>query len=64
MSARLFGKTYVITFEELERYRTTSLGKPTLSDTSTISTVGLSFEPKRSRLMTVSSSSPTTSHGC
>ena len=28
MSARLFGKTYVITFEELERYRTTSLGKP------------------------------------
>ena len=28
MSARLFGKTYVITSEELERYRATSLGKP------------------------------------
>ena len=28
MKARLFGKTYVITDEELERYRATSLGKP------------------------------------
>ena len=28
MSARLFGKTYVITSEELERYRATSLGRP------------------------------------
>jgi hypothetical protein len=28
MDARLFGKTYVITDEELERYRATSLGKP------------------------------------
>jgi excisionase family DNA binding protein len=28
MQARLFGKTYVISTEELERYRATSLGKP------------------------------------
>ena len=28
MQARLFGKTYVVSTEELERYRTTSLGKP------------------------------------
>jgi excisionase family DNA binding protein len=28
MTARLFGKTYVITAEELERYRATSLGRP------------------------------------
>ena len=28
LAARLFGKTYVITAEELERYRSTSLGKP------------------------------------
>jgi excisionase family DNA binding protein len=28
MKARLFGKTYVITAQELERYRATSLGKP------------------------------------
>jgi len=28
MKARLFGKTYVISTEELERYRSTSLGKP------------------------------------
>jgi excisionase family DNA binding protein len=28
MEARLFGKTYVITQDELERYRATSLGKP------------------------------------
>jgi excisionase family DNA binding protein len=28
MKARLFGKTYVISTEELERYRATSLGKP------------------------------------
>jgi excisionase family DNA binding protein len=28
VKARLFGKTYVITAEELERYRATSLGKP------------------------------------
>ena len=26
--ARLFGKTYVITADELARYRATSLGKP------------------------------------
>ena len=28
LTARLFGKTYVITAQELERYRATSLGKP------------------------------------
>jgi len=28
LSARMFGKTYVITADELERYRATSLGKP------------------------------------
>ena len=28
LAARLFGKTYVITTQELERYRATSLGKP------------------------------------
>ena len=28
LAARLFGKTYVITTDELERYRATSLGKP------------------------------------
>jgi excisionase family DNA binding protein len=28
LAARLFGKTYVITSDELERYRATSLGKP------------------------------------
>ena len=28
MQARLFGKTYVITADELERYRSTSLGLP------------------------------------
>ena len=28
MTARLFGKTYVITDEELERYRAISLGRP------------------------------------
>jgi excisionase family DNA binding protein len=28
MKARLFGKTYVISTEELERYRATSLGRP------------------------------------
>jgi excisionase family DNA binding protein len=28
LSARMFGKTYVVTTEELERYRATSLGKP------------------------------------
>jgi hypothetical protein len=28
LAARLLGKTYVITDEELERYRATSLGKP------------------------------------
>jgi len=28
LAARLFGKTYVITGEELERYRATSLGHP------------------------------------
>ena len=28
MQARLFGKTYVITADELERYRSTSLGRP------------------------------------
>ena len=28
MTARLFGKTYVITTQELARYRATSLGKP------------------------------------
>jgi excisionase family DNA binding protein len=28
MTARLFGKTYVITDQELERYRATSLGRP------------------------------------
>jgi excisionase family DNA binding protein len=28
LAATLFGKTYVITDEELERYRATSLGKP------------------------------------
>lgn len=28
MQARLFGKTYVITTDELERYRATSLGRP------------------------------------
>ena len=28
MQARLFGKTYVVSTEELERYRATSLGKP------------------------------------
>jgi excisionase family DNA binding protein len=28
MTARLFGKTYVITAQELQRYRATSLGKP------------------------------------
>jgi excisionase family DNA binding protein len=28
LAARLFGKTYVITNEELARYRATSLGRP------------------------------------
>jgi excisionase family DNA binding protein len=28
LAARLFGKTYVISTDELERYRATSLGKP------------------------------------
>jgi excisionase family DNA binding protein len=28
LAARLFGKTYVVTTDELERYRATSLGKP------------------------------------
>ena len=28
LAARLFGKTYVITADELERYRATSLGRP------------------------------------
>jgi len=28
LAARLFGKTYVITQVELERYRATSLGRP------------------------------------
>ena len=28
LTARLFGKTYVITTEELERYRASSLGRP------------------------------------
>jgi excisionase family DNA binding protein len=28
LAARLFGKTYVINTDELERYRATSLGKP------------------------------------
>ena len=28
LAATLFGKTYVITTAELERYRATSLGKP------------------------------------
>jgi len=28
LAARLFGKTYVISTEELERYRATSLGRP------------------------------------
>jgi excisionase family DNA binding protein len=28
LAARLFGKTYVISSEELERYRATSLGRP------------------------------------
>jgi excisionase family DNA binding protein len=28
LAARLFGKTYVISRVELERYRATSLGKP------------------------------------
>jgi predicted transcriptional regulator len=28
MKAQLFGKTYVVTTEELERYRATSLGRP------------------------------------
>ena len=28
MQARLFGKTYVITTDELERYQATSLGRP------------------------------------
>jgi len=28
LAARLFGKTYVITADELARYRATSLGKP------------------------------------
>jgi excisionase family DNA binding protein len=28
MKARLFGKTYVITADELARYRATSLGRP------------------------------------
>ena len=28
LTARLFGKTYVITVDELERYRASSLGRP------------------------------------
>jgi excisionase family DNA binding protein len=28
LAARLFGKTYVITTDELARYRATSLGRP------------------------------------
>ena len=28
LAAQLFGKTYVITADELERYRATSLGRP------------------------------------
>ena len=28
LAARLFGKTYVITADELERYRSNSLGRP------------------------------------
>jgi excisionase family DNA binding protein len=28
LKARLFGKTYVISTQELERYRATSLGRP------------------------------------
>ena len=28
LAARLFGKTYVVTDDELERYRATSLGRP------------------------------------
>jgi excisionase family DNA binding protein len=28
LTARLFGKTYVVSREELERYRATSLGRP------------------------------------